>query len=420
MTTIIDKREHEELDYEEIGNHVALDGIPMANCGTPDRLLGLTVTDIKARTLRTGYYIGAAWIAEGDTALRVSPKIEGIDWLRMFTDCFYEADDEIQKHIHNIYQIDFDKPKIEYNGGTSMLTPFIIAHFLFLVKNIVRKGLKKDYRHEEQNLEGKLKGRLLFTKQLKKNIAVGRLDRNFCRYQTFSENCLENRIIRHALLYARNFMTNNHSTFNRELHELLAKNLAAFAGVTEITSRECMVTLHTSPVFHDYKRTLKVARMIIRRFDCDMQRSQTEHDTLVPPFWINMPLLFELYMLGKLRMRHGKGIKYHTRSTGNEIDFGKPSEQLIIDTKYTTKWSDDGIVAEHIRQLAGYARNKNIRKRLGVTDDNVIMNCMIAYPDSNGASEFTSANIQDEPAVKAIDSYIKTYKIGIRLPELQQ
>jgi len=77
-------------------------------------------------------------------------------------------------------------------------------------------------------------------------------------------------------------------------------------------------------------------------------------------------------------------------------------------------------VAEHIRQLAGYARNKNIRKRLGVTDDNVIMNCMIAYPDSNGASEFTSANIQDEPAVKAIDSYIKTYKIGIRLPELQQ
>lgn len=150
MTTIIDKREHEELDYEEIGNHVALDGIPMANCGTPDRLLGLTVTDIKARTLRTGYYIGAAWIAEGDTALRVSPKIEGIDWLRMFTDCFYEADGEIQKHIHKIYQIDFDKPKIEYNGGTSMLTPFIIAHFLFLVKNIVRKGLKKDYRHEEQ------------------------------------------------------------------------------------------------------------------------------------------------------------------------------------------------------------------------------------------------------------------------------
>ena len=53
-------------------------------------------------------------------------------------------------------------------------------------------------------------------------------------------------------------------------------------------------------------------------------------------------------------------------------------------------------MAEHIRQLAGYARNKNIRKRLGVTDDNVIMNCMIAYPDSNGASEFTSANIQDE------------------------
>ena len=181
-----------------------------------------------------------------------------------------------------------------------------------------------------------------------------------------------------------------------------------------------MVTLHTSPVFHDYKRTLKIAKMIIRRFDCDMQRSHTKHDALVPPFWINMPLMFELYVLGKLRMRHGQEIKYHTRTIGNEIDFGKPSERLIIDTKYTTKWSDDGIVAEHIRQLAGYARNKKIRNKLGITDDNAIMNCMIAYPDSNGASEFTTAKILDEPSVNKINTYIKTYKIGIRLPELQQ
>ena len=158
--TIIDKREHDLIPYSEIARYVRLSDIPITGCGDPGQLLGLTVTDTNVPTMALGYYVGATWIKPGEAVLRVSPKFDGVDWVKMFTDCFYDADDEIQERLSDIYHIDFDLPKIEYSGTRCLLTPFIIVHFTHLVANIIRKGLKKDYHTRKDNLTSKLKGKL--------------------------------------------------------------------------------------------------------------------------------------------------------------------------------------------------------------------------------------------------------------------
>ena len=362
--TIIDKREHDILPYSEIARYVRLSDIPITGSGDPGQLLGLTVTDTNVPTMALGYYVGATWMKPGEAVLRVSPKFDDVDWVKMFTDCFYDADDEIQERLSDIYHIDFDLPKIEYDGTRCLLTPFIIAHFTHLVANIIRKGLKKDYHIRKDNLTSKLKGKLIFADHIRQNVCRRRQERNFCRYQDYSENCVENMIIKHALRFAKGFIDNNPSTFSLTQHNLVVKELDAFDRISDITSTEC-----------------------------------------------------KLYVLGKLRKRYGCGIKYHTRSKGNEIDFGKQSEQLIIDTKYTDKWTDS-TVHDNVRQLAGYARNKSIRMKLGIYDDTTVMNCMIAYPDRHGISSFTRHNILEEKSVGNIADYIKFYKIGISLPQI--
>ncbi|MCR5679126.1 MAG: hypothetical protein K6G08_02805 [Prevotella sp.] len=118
-----------------------------------------------------------------------------------------------------------------------------------------------------------------------------------------------------------------------------------------------------------------------------------------------------------LTERYGRGVRYHIATRGNEIDFGKPDEKMIIDTKYIYHWGDM-VNHDHIRQLSGYARNKQIhRKLLGGLYENEVLPCMIIYPSADGIDRFTHQHLLDEPC-REIDTYLKFYKLGIRLPEL--
>ena len=141
---------------------------------------------------------------------------------------------------------------------------------------------------------------------------------------------------------------------------------------------------------------------------------------MILPFWIDMGLLFETYVLGLLTEKYKSQIKYHITSYGNEIDFGKPNEKMIIDTKYIYHW-ENKVNHDNIRQLSGYARNKQIRKKLMGQEYNEkeILPCMIIHPSADGIECFTQEELMSEP-YKEIETYLKFYKLGIRLPEIRR
>jgi len=151
--------------------------------------LGFTENEVRFLGLNpfnytVSYYIGIDWLKEKECYITVEPKIKDLDYVKMFIQCLQHH--EISKYFREIYNIDFKRPKIKTSAINWDLTPFLIVHFLSLVEIIVNQGLRSNYIIREENLNNKIKGKIIFQQQIKKNIASKREDRYSCRFQEYN------------------------------------------------------------------------------------------------------------------------------------------------------------------------------------------------------------------------------------------
>lgn len=426
MTRILSIKEHQPLSsdtsiYTEVfdENVDLLKKFPDATNAKGNIFLGCYVEGWPSPEPKASYYVGLTWLIEDKYALQINPKINDLDFLNMFMTCMKCMDNDVQNKIMHIYGIDFSKPFIETQGLHIDITPFIIIHFISLLEPIIRKGLKRNYVFEEDNLNSKLKGKLQFSQHFKRNILNKRFDRNYCKYQEYSVDCIENRILKKALLFAESYTIRHKLSLPDEYTNIILRAKNALSEVSDIFSPSEIERFKSNPLYKEYARAISVAKLILRRFGYDVQRAE-EQSNLVPPFWIDMSLLFEIYILGLLREKYGQNIKYHISTYGNEIDFGKTDEKMIIDTKYIYHW-DENINHENVRQLSGYARNKQIRRKLlGDVYENEILPCMFIYPNANGIERFENNKLLQEERLCSIDEYLEFYKIGVKLPKINR
>lgn len=421
MIRILSIEEHRPLTDSPLCNEVfgeneaLLKHFPDATNSKGKHLLGCYVEGWPNPVPKACFHVGLSWLEEGQVALHVSPKIQNLDYLSMFMTCLKCKDNEVQDKVMQIYGIDFKKPTIQTNGLHVEITPFIIFHFISLLEPIIKKGLKHNYVFEEDNLQSKIKGKLMFSRHFKHNVLNQRLDKNYCRFQEYSIDCIENRILKKALLFAETYIQRYKLSVSKNIEHTILQAKSLLTDVGDIHSVAEIERFRINPLFKEYSRAIHVAKLVLRRFGYDV--SMTEKlPNRIPPFWIDMGLLFETYVLGLLTEKYGRDIKYHIATNGNEIDFGKPDEKMIIDTKYIYHW-EDKVNHDNIRQLSGYARNKQIRRKLlGYVNETDILPCMIIYPSSGGIEHFSEYKLLDEP-YSDIDTYLKFYKLGIRLPE---
>ena len=195
VQAFVDKTRQRDFDLVLNGRHVSF----MEKTET----LGLD------HDFRLKYYIGASWLFEpnsGDdesgVSIVVRPKIQNIDYIKMFLIAL-DFNGEEEKYFSDFYYIDYDKPQITLSSPDTMLTPLLLIHFIKLLEPIVARGLKRGYITRDENLKSKVKGKILFQRHLSKNILNRREDRVFCRYQEFSEDILENRLLKKALLFTQ-------------------------------------------------------------------------------------------------------------------------------------------------------------------------------------------------------------------------
>lgn len=415
----ISVKEHESFttstDYYCIFNDTELlKKFPSANDSRANYLLGCFVDGWPDPTPKANYYVGLNWIEENEIVLQINPKIDSLDFMSMFLTCLTNKDSDVQKKVMDIYGIDFKKTYIESNGISYEVTPFIILHFVSLIEPIIKKGLKYNYVFEEDNLKSKIKGKLMFSQQFKHNVICQRKENNWCNYQDYSINCRENQILKKALLFVESYITYTKLNIPNNFRLILIKAKALLSNVSDNISVSEIERFRINHLFKDYTNAISVAKLILKRFGYDVQNIKSKSNK-VPPFWINMPLLFETYILSMLKLKYGNKINYHISTYGNEIDFGKGDEMLIMDAKYIYHWAES-VQHENIRQLSGYARNKSIRKKLmGDVFENKVLPCMIIYPSITGITNFSKEHILEETK-EEINTYIEFYKLGIKLP----
>jgi 5-methylcytosine-specific restriction enzyme subunit McrC len=172
-------------------------------------------------------------------------------------------------------------------------------------------------------------------------------------------------------------------------------------------------------LYKEYAEGLRLAKMVLQKFSYSIVETNTKDSNKIPPFYIDMSLLFELYVYGKLKQEFGNKITYQVQGSYGKVDFLRIDEKLIIDTKYKTyyselfkgneSWKRDKMIKD-IRQLSGYARDIGILEKFG--NINTVIDCIIIYPNNSSETDFKERNLKEA----RIDQFLQFYKCGIQLP----
>ena len=367
--------------------------------------------------LQAGYYVGILWLIKQQKYVYIAPKMNcredrvEIDFLKMLLD-IYTADIEM-KHTQDLIKIYWKEPQITIEQQKDFLTPFLVIQFLQLLKRIVRKGLKKSYYKEEENLCSRIKGKIQIGKHLRQNVFKNKLTSHICQYQAFGVDSIENRFLKKVLQFVISFK-NTHSTLfagnEAAIDELITYCTPHFELISEEFNIESLKNITINPFFKEYKEAIEIGKHILKRFSYNITEA-TQQKVAIPPFWIDMPKLFELYVYKRLQEQFGReAVTYHLTADYTELDFllNTPDYKMVIDAKYKTIYEDSRVI-DDIRQVSGYARLEKVYKKLKIEEDRLI-DGLISYPTLEQNADF---NITDK---KEIPEYKGIYKLSISVP----
>ena len=156
------------------------------------------------RSLETSYFIGMDWIKEGDLAISVKPKLGSnvydVDVLSMLAEAL--EDPENVNHLDGLLAIDFGRRPLVINRQDDLLSPFLLVLFIQVLKTIVSRGLKNGYHTKTESLRSKIKGKVRVEKNFRINTVKGKLTDQFCKFDEYGVDTLENRLLKKAFLRA--------------------------------------------------------------------------------------------------------------------------------------------------------------------------------------------------------------------------
>jgi len=381
---------------------------------------------------QTSYFVGIDWIDENSRlSVYVQPKLNKeeveINYLKILLDSLQEP--ENFKYLTDLVHIDFRKPYIPITQKQDLLSPFLIAQFLQMVKRIVQKGLKKSYYTVTANLNARIRGKIIIDKNIKQNTARGKLTNTTCQYQEFGVNCDDNKILKKAIRFSYKVIQQYGSVNAININELLCIfNYISppFESISDDLDNKYTKLFKTNPLFKEYDQAIKLAQLILKRYSYNIAQTEQEQ-VMTPPFWIDMSKLFELYVFKQLKAIFSNGVKYHFKAKRQELDFVLKSEDqnflFVIDTKYKPKYEDHSISIEDIRQISGYARLEKVYEELNITDLNQNIKCLIIYShqDCDEILRLEHFELNEKKGIKNMkeqSGYVNLYKLGIKLPEV--
>jgi len=375
--------------------------------------------------LQAGYYVGALWLVKHHKFVYIEPKMnkkqiaEGspaqeewaeIDYLKMLLS-ITGLDPKDTRDLIKIY---WDEPPITIEQQKDTLTPFLMVQFLLLLKRIVRKGLKKSYYTVEENLNNRIKGKIQLAKHLKQNVFKNKLTAHVCRYQEFGMDNLENRFLKKVLQFIISFK-NTHANYfagnDKSICELISYCSPYFELISEEIDVENLKKLTPNTFFKEYEEAIRIGKHILKRFSYNITET-TQQKVTIPPFWIDMPKLFELYVYKKLQEQFGgRGeVLYHFIADYTELDFllNTSEYKMVIDAKYKPIYEDSRVI-DDIRQVSGYARLEAVYNEFKI-EENKLIDCLIIYPSLEENKELNFKKLD------TIKNYAKIYKQGISIP----
>jgi len=365
----------------------------------------------------SSYYIGLDRFPMLGLNVYVEPKLNTekhtVNYIGILMESLQEP--ENFEHLEGLLTTKFNEEWLEIDSALQpLLTPFLIAQFLSLVKEIVKKGLKKSYYTKTENLKSRVKGKVLIGEQIKQNILKNKFTNTVCRYQEFGFDTQVNQFLKFVLNKIQNHLDvyAKDSEWNKNLFELLNYSKGGFQQVSNVSFNQ-FVLYESNPFYKNYNQAVLIGNQILNMSDYNVSKNSKNCKIKHPPFWIDMSKLFELYVFKKLKQKfplEGE-VKYHEKYNRQEPDFilnTKSGIKTVVDAKYKPRYSRGNPSMKDARQLAGYTRLNSIYKELKLTTDCIIPAYFI-YPSEliDGKTEENNDNWAELNTDSVLDSSVR-------------
>lgn len=315
------------------------------------KYLGLHIT--QSGDVKASHFIGAIWFDEEEgIPVIVKPKIKHVDYLSMLT--IVLAGNHLCP-VREFLQYELDKPLIDAENSLPDMTILQVIIFLRLLNEFCRRDLKRSHVAYEENLTGKIKGKIIVTQNTRRNTCRGRMDRVYCRYQTFDMDNLYNQILKRALWLCFRIISGRASL--EPVLGVWARQCDA--ALSQVSLKNITLRDFDSCRYHGFNKRYKelhgLARMIIlnKKVYPDSENENTGNKMV--PFYLNMNFLFEKYVgiiLKKMKLEiicsnkdidvqeKNENVKYKTKITIRPDYIGKykglpeGKQGLVVDAKY--------------------------------------------------------------------------------------
>lgn len=179
-----------------------------------------------------------------------------------------------------------------------------VTVFLTLLRLLCKRPFMGRMLKEEENLTAKVKGKIVIEKNIRKNTMHGRNDRFYCQYLRFSDDILENQILKAALKKAKRFIIDyfgDYSKYNNNYASMISYCSNALSHISDIRcSGSACNGLKFSGCYTYYKPVIAMAKMILDDISIESNGDISTTGYIVP-YAISMEKLFEVYVRAYLK-----------------------------------------------------------------------------------------------------------------------
>jgi hypothetical protein len=214
-------------------------------------------------------------------------------------DEFEDYTKELADNGRFLFRVFYNQPLIrlaqdELSDGDLLYALSFINSCYFLCK----KGLKKTMLHREENYNSKVRGKIDVKKNVRENTSRGRNDRFYCKYIDFSEDNLENRIIKATLKKCKAIIGERFEAITESTGRIHFC-MHALRHVNSVTIKASdFNSVSVSGLYMYYKPVLQQAKSIFSQkyYSYTAENGRTIMKSVFTiPYMINMETLFEFY-----------------------------------------------------------------------------------------------------------------------------
>ena len=179
-----------------------------------------------------------------------------------------------------------------------------VTVFLTLLRLLCKRPLMGRMLKDDQNLTGKVKGKIVIEKNIRTNTLHGRNDRFYCRFLHFTEDIFENQILKAALNKAKRFIIEyfrEYSKDNNTYSSMISYCSKALRNISDVacTGSACR-GLKLSGCYAYYKPVIAMAKMVLDDISIEAN-GEVNISGYVVPYAISMEKLFEVYVRAYLK-----------------------------------------------------------------------------------------------------------------------